>query len=58
MRDVPNAAYASANMFIVSTETTGDTLDTVGSVDVLYASSYDYSGPSDPVNLVAITVSA
>jgi hypothetical protein len=56
MRDVQSVAYTSANMFTVSTISSGDQyLQRDGQ---FYTASYDYQGPSDAVNLIAITVGA
>lgn len=56
MRDVQSVAYTSANMFTVSTISSGDQY--LQGNDQFYTASYDYQGPSDAVNLIAITVGA
>lgn len=54
---MPNVAYTSANMFTVSTISSGDTFYQ-GNNGQWYTESYEYQGPSDAVNLIAITVGA
>ena len=56
MRDVQSVAYTSANMFTVSTISSGDQY--LQGNEQFYTASYDYQGPSDAVNLIAITVGA
>jgi len=56
MRDVQSVAYTSANIFTVSTISSGDQY--LQGNDQFYTASYDYQGPSDAVNLIAITVGA
>ena len=55
-RNVPSVAYTSANMFTVSTISSGDLF--IQRNGQWYTASYDYQGPSDAVNLIAITVGA
>jgi len=57
MRDVPSVAYTSANMFTVSTVSSGDDQYLLRLPDgQIHTASYDYQGPSDAVSLLATTV--
>jgi hypothetical protein len=56
MRDVPSVAYTSANMFTVSTISSGDQYLQLLHDGQFYTASYDYQRPSDAVSLLAITV--
>jgi hypothetical protein len=57
MRDVPSVAYTSANMFTVSTVSSGDDQYLRRLPDgQIHTASYDYQGPSDAVSLLATTV--
>lgn len=51
MRDVQSVAYTSANIFTVSTISSGDQY--LQGNDQFYTALYDYQGPSDAVNLIA-----
>ena len=54
MRDVPCVAYTGANVFTVTAISSSQYLQQHGQ---WYTASYDYQGPSDAVNSLAITLS-
>jgi hypothetical protein len=54
MRDVPSVAYTGANMFTVTAISSSSQYLQHGQY---YTASYDYQGPSDAVNSLAITLS-